>query len=207
MNYNTQRGNMPMPEYGRSVQEMVDHALTIEDRAERQRCAETIISIMAGMFPQQREVDDYQNKLWDHLAYMSGYQLDVDYPCEITRLGGERIRPDRISYPKGGIRFRHYGRTVPELIGKAADMQEGPERDQLIRLAAVQMKKDLMLWNKEMVDDARIAEDIRQFSDGRIVIDGELLRSSFPQQGQQQNQQAQGQQRQGQRQRRNRKRY
>ncbi|KAA6339288.1 hypothetical protein EZS27_012781, partial [termite gut metagenome] len=29
---------MPLPEYGRGIQNMVDHALTIEDRAKRQLC-------------------------------------------------------------------------------------------------------------------------------------------------------------------------
>ena len=50
MEYNTQRKKLPLPEYGRSVQNMVDYALTIEDRAERQRCARTIIGIMGSMF-------------------------------------------------------------------------------------------------------------------------------------------------------------
>ena len=45
MQYNTQQKRMPLPEYGRSIQNMVDHALTIEDRAERQRCANTIITV------------------------------------------------------------------------------------------------------------------------------------------------------------------
>ena len=51
MQYNTQQKRMPLPEYGRSIQNMVDHALTIEDRSERQRCANTIINIMGNMFP------------------------------------------------------------------------------------------------------------------------------------------------------------
>ena len=51
MNYNTQREKMPMPEYGRAVQEMVEYAVTIPDRAERQHCANTIINIMGSMFP------------------------------------------------------------------------------------------------------------------------------------------------------------
>ena len=64
MQYNTQQKRMPLPEYGRSIQNMVDHALTIEDRAERQRCANTIINIMGNMFPHLRDVPDFKHKLW-----------------------------------------------------------------------------------------------------------------------------------------------
>ena len=80
MQYNTQQKRMPLPEYGRSIQNMVDYALTIQDRAERQRCANTIINIMGNMFPHLRDVPDFKHKLWDHLAIMSGFELDIDYP-------------------------------------------------------------------------------------------------------------------------------
>ena len=63
MEYNTQQRKLPLPEYGRSVQNMVDHALTIEDREERQRCANTIVNIMGGMFPQLRDMEDFRHKL------------------------------------------------------------------------------------------------------------------------------------------------
>ena len=78
MEYNTQQRTLPLPEYGRSVQNMVDHALTIEDRAERQRCANTIINIMGGMFPHLRDVPDFKHKLWDHLAIMADFKLDAE---------------------------------------------------------------------------------------------------------------------------------
>ena len=85
MQYNTQQKRMPLPEYGRSIQNMVDYALTIQDRAERQRCANTIINIMGNMFPHLRDVPDFKHKLWDHLAIMSGFELDIDYPYDRRR--------------------------------------------------------------------------------------------------------------------------
>ena len=175
MNYNTQREKMPMPEYGRAVQEMVEYAVTIPDRAERQRCANTIINIMGSMFPTLRDVPDFQGKLWDHLAFMSDYKLDIDYPFEITRLEKTQQKPEHIDYPAGDIRYRHYGHILPSLIKEAVNMHEGPERSQLVRLLAVQMKKDLMTWNKEMVSDERIADDFAYFSRGRLMLqDGDL---------------------------------
>ena len=80
MEYNTQQRKLPLPEYGRSVQNMVDYALTIKDREERQRCANTIVNIMGGMFPHLRDVADFKHKLWDHLAIMADFKLDIDYP-------------------------------------------------------------------------------------------------------------------------------
>ena len=85
---------MPLPEYGRSIQNMVNHALTIENRAERQRCANTIINIMGNMFPHLRDVPDFKHKLWDHLAIMSDFKLDIDYPYEIIRK--DKTEPGRL---------------------------------------------------------------------------------------------------------------
>ncbi len=191
-NYNTQRDKLPMPEYGRSIQKMVDYALTIKDKAERQRCADSIIAIMGNMYPALRDVPDFRNKLWDHLAFMSDYKLEIDYPCEITILKKGRQEPDRIEYSNGDIRFVHYGRIVPELIEKVSQMEEGPARNQLVRLVAVQMKKNLMTWNKEMVDDERIANDMYNLSRGRIQLREGDLNVTFAQAPPQQNQQKNG---------------
>ena len=90
MNYNTERKKLPMPEYGRGIQNMVEFAVTIQDRAERQQCANTIVTIMGNMFPHLRDVPDFKHKLWDHLAVMSDYRLDIDYPYEIIRKDDEK---------------------------------------------------------------------------------------------------------------------
>ena len=90
MQYNTQQKRMPLPEYGRSIQNMVDHALTIEDRAERQRCANTIINIMGNMFPHLRDVPDFKHKLWDHLAIMANFQLTTNITMLTPRI---KVKP------------------------------------------------------------------------------------------------------------------
>ena len=175
MKYNTQEKTLPMPEYGRAVQKMVDHAITIEDRAERQRCANTIIAVMGNMFPQLRDVAEFKHKLWDHLAIMSDFKLDIDYPYELVAPETLHPTPQRLSYPKGGIRYRHYGRCIEEMMKKACDMSDGEERDELLRLIAAQMKKEYVLWNKESVEDSKIIEDIREYSNGQICLSEEKL--------------------------------
>ena len=175
MKYNTQEKALPLPEYGRAVQKMVDHALTIEDRAERQRCANTIIAVMGNMFPQLRDVAEFNHKLWDHLAVMADFKLDIDYPYELADPSTMHPTPERLSYPKGNIRYRHYGRCIEEMMTKACEMPDGEERDELLRLIAAQMKKDYVLWNKDGVEDSKIIEDIRDYSNGQICLSEEKL--------------------------------
>ena len=176
MQYNTQQKRMPLPEYGRSIQNMVSHALTIEDRAERQRCANTIINIMGNMFPHLRDVPDFKHKLWDYLAIMSDFKLDIDYPYEIIRKDNLNTRPEVIPYPSTKIRYRHYGRTLEVLIKKAIDFPEGDEKQNLIALICNHMKKDYMTWNKDTVDDRKIAEDLNEYSDGKLQMTDNIIK-------------------------------
>ena len=182
MEYNTQRRKMELPEYGRSVQNMVDHALTIEDREERQRCANTIVSIMGGMFPHLRDVPDFRRKLWDHLAIMADFKLDIDYPFEVVKPEELAVKPEQVAYSSGPIRYRHYGHILEELVKKAVEVEDEEERKALVRLLAIQMKKSLVNWNKEGIDDQKIVEDLREFSNGAIDLQVEDLRLNEPQQ-------------------------
>lgn len=165
---------MPLPEYGRSIQNMVDHALTIEDRAERQRCANTIINIMGGMFPHLRDVPDFKHKLWDHLAIMSDFKLDIDYPYEIVHKDKLESKPEPIPYPSTRIRYRHYGRTLEVLIKQAIEFPEGDEKQNLVALICNHMKKDFMAWNKDTVDDRKIADDLAELSGGKLEMTEEI---------------------------------
>ena len=176
MEYNTQRRKLPMPEYGRSVQNMVNHAMTIENREERQRCANTIINIMGSMFPHLRDVPDFKHKLWDHLAIMSDFKLDIDYPFEVVKQEELAMKPAQVDYPTGGIRYRHYGRFLQEMVKKAVLIEDEAERKQLINMLAVQMKKSFNNWNKDGVEDQKIVDDLCELSDGAINLKVEDLR-------------------------------
>ena len=176
MEYNTQRKKMELPEYGRSVQNMVDHALTIEDREERQRCANTIVNIMGGMFPHLRDVPDFKHKLWDHLAIMSDFKLDIDYPFEIVKKEDLVVKPEKLAYPNADFRYRHYGRFLEGMVKKVVEIEDEEEKKQLINLLAIQMKKDLNNWNKEGIEDQKIVDDLREYSNGAIDLQVEDLR-------------------------------
>ena len=176
MEYNTQRKKMELPEYGRSIQNMVDHALTIEDREERQRCANTIVNIMGGMFPHLRDVPDFKHKLWDHLAIMADFKLDIDYPFEIVKKEDLVVKPEKLAYPNADFRYRHYGRFLEGMVKKVVEIEDEEEKKQLINLLAIQMKKDLNNWNKEGIEDQKIVDDLREYSNGAIDLKVEDLR-------------------------------
>lgn len=176
MQYNTQRKKLPLPEYGRSIQNMVDYALTLEERSERQRCANSIINIMGSMFPHLRDVPDFKHKLWDHLAIMANFKLDIDYPYEIIAKDNLGTKPEQIPYPSTRIRYRHYGRTLEVLIKKAMEFPEGDEKNNLVALIANHMKKDYIAWNKDTIDEGKINEDLMELSAGKLWLTDEVLR-------------------------------
>ena len=176
LDYNTQREKLVLPEYGREVQEMVDYAQTIADKEERQRCAETIVAIMDRMSPQNRENPDYKRKLWDHLAIMSNFQLDIDWPYDISGATQIAHKPEPLGYPMTDIPVRHYGKMMFELFEKLQTMPEGPERDELVRQTANQMKRNLYHWSNGSADDEKIASDLARFTNGKIQLDLETFK-------------------------------
>jgi hypothetical protein len=176
LDYNTQLKRLELPEYGRNIQRMVDYALTLEDKEERAKCAQTIISIMGNLFPHLRDVPDFKHKLWDHLAILADFKLDIDYPYEIIRKENLYTKPERVPYGAKRIKVRHYGKSVEELIEKATAMEEGPERNRLIELLANHMKKSILSWNRESVEDEKIFDDLRQLSEGRIDVGPDTVR-------------------------------
>ncbi|MFY9153149.1 MAG: DUF4290 domain-containing protein [Prolixibacteraceae bacterium] len=168
MDYNSSRSKLAIPEYGRNLQNMVNHIMTIEDRDERNRAARTVIDIMGAMYPYLRDVSDFKHKLWDHLAIMANFQLDIDYPYTPPSPEFFNTPPKRIPYDNNKIKYRHYGKTIEFLIEKAAVYEDEKERELLIKLIANHMKKSYVVWNKDSVTDDKILEDIEELSKGKI---------------------------------------
>lgn len=170
LDYNTRREKLVLPEYGREIQKMVDFAMTLKTREERNRCAYNIISIMERMFPQNKENKDYKQKFWDHLALMSGFKLDIDYPVDIDEAKKITAKPEPMPYPKQVNPVKHYGSMMFELFEKLKTMKPGRERDELTRLVANQMKRNLIGWSHGSSDDEKIAADLERFTDGNIQL-------------------------------------
>ena len=171
LDYNTQRESLVLPEYGREVQQMVDHCVSLPTRAERQRCAETIVRVMDRMAPRSGSNYDHRHKLWDHLALMSGFKLDIDYPVDIDEAQRMLKRPAPMPYPMKRIPVRHYGNMMFEVFGLLKQMPAGRERTELTRLAANQMKRDLVQWGHGSNDDEKVASDLANYTDGKVQLD------------------------------------
>lgn len=173
LDYNTQREKLILSEYGREIQKMVDYAIALPTKEERQRAAETIIFQMENKNPQVREDGDYQRTLWDHLYLMSRRELDIDWPYDVADADKILSKPQPMKLPNDNQNNypRHYGQLVSALFDRLKTMPEGEERDELVRLTANQMKQDLVTWGHGSMDNERVADDLARFTDGVIQLD------------------------------------
>ena len=168
--YNTQRKRMSLPEYGRNVQKMVDHIKTIEDREERNRAARTIIQIMGNLNPHLRDEGDFKHKLWDHLALIADFELDIDPPYPPLEPTSLNEKPNQIPYRQEDIRYLHYGRIIEMMIDAASKMKDGEEKEYLTTLIVNQMKKAYVTWNRNQVADEVIIGDMIMLSGGKLKM-------------------------------------
>ena len=168
MEYNTQREQLKISDYGRNVVKMINYAKQLPSREERTQMANVIIDVMAQLNPKIKERTDYKHILWDHLMVMADYNLDVDCPYQINREETENFHPHRLALRDSKIRYRHYGRALEDMIRAVAVMPAGEERDTLTAQIAQTMKRQYLQWNRDTVDDALITEQLGELSDGRL---------------------------------------
>ena len=171
--YNTERPDIQYPEYGRSVQEMIQYAKTIENPRKRQNTVEAIIQLMMQLNPiGNRNVDDYREKLWNHAFAIGNYELDVTPPPNIIiRRKDERERPQPLGYPPSATRFRHYGNGIQALIKKAIEMPDGSKKEGFVEVIGAYMKLAYKTWNREhYVSDDIVKEDLEILSDGQLSM-------------------------------------
>jgi hypothetical protein len=171
MEYNTARGKMLLPEYGRNVQNMIQHAMEIEDREERNRAAQAIIEVMGQLNPHLRDVDDYRHKLWTHLFVMSDFKLDVDSPFEIPEEESLQERPEPVPYPKSKIRFGHFGQYTQKILEESKEMTDEGEREYMTNSMGNFMKKQYLIHNNNAVENNVIADQLSELSKGDLKIE------------------------------------
>ncbi len=176
MEYNTDRPQLKIPEYGRNVHNMVNYCMSIEDREKRNKVAKSIIDVMGNLNPHLRDVPDFKHKLWDHLFILSNFTLDVESPYPIPTPQTFEEKPERVTYPEKSRRFRHYGAIIRKMVAYVQNMEEGELKEGLKISIANQMKKSYILWNKDTVQDDIIFKELALISDGKIKLSGvELL--------------------------------
>ncbi|MBL7766863.1 MAG: DUF4290 domain-containing protein [Chitinophagaceae bacterium] len=179
MEYNTTRELMPIKEYGRSVHNMVKHLMTIEDPEARQRNAEAVVEVMAILSPQTKSIEDYKQKLWDHLFLISDYKLDVKSPYPIPTQALKQRKPDPLHYPKQKIKWNHFGVTFEKLYTKAIAETDEEKKTGYIQVLALFMKVAYNNWHKENVHDDMIRDELSQMSKGALIWDPTLRFKDF----------------------------
>lgn len=170
MEYNTTKEKLILPEYGRTIQDMVAYAMTLTDRAERQHCAETIISIMGKFNTQSKDRDEKLKMLWDHLALISNYKLDVDSPYPITIITDEERQQPHVEYPHRPTRYRHYGATLEAMVQALPSITDPQQQHDATLLILSQMAKSLWQWNRNILTPQKLADDLHELSDGKITL-------------------------------------
>lgn len=163
-----------MREYGRHIQGLINYAITIENREERQKVAEDIVQLMIILNPQLKSVVDYKHKLWDHLFIMSKFKLDVDSPYPIITEETARIKPADLPYPKNNINYRHYGKNVEAMIQKAIEMEDFDKKATFIEIIGNFMKLTYKNWSNEEVNNELVKGDLKTMSKGLLEISDEM---------------------------------
>ena len=169
--YNSQRKPLVLPEYGRHIHEMVNYIKTVESSEDRNRMAKSLINIMANLTPGMRDNPEFKNKLWNHLAQMANYELDVEYPCPITLKEDFQKPPNKLPYPSNRIKQKHYGGIAQSCLRKFKEMPDSESKTVLLEMLANHMKKLYLLWNKEAVSDEQIFTDMAEMAGDVSLID------------------------------------
>ncbi len=170
LEYNTEREHLIIPEYGRHLQKMINHAVAQESKEERNRLAKAIISVMGNMQPHLRDVSDFQHKLWDQLFIMSDLKLDADSPFEKPTEEMLSLRPEPLKYPQNFPKYRFYGNNIKTMIDVANTWEDGEMKQALEYTIANHMKKSFLNWNKDTVEDVVIFGHLFELSNGKIDL-------------------------------------
>lgn len=168
--YNTSRGKLILPEYGRNIHMMVDYIKTIEDRDERNRLAHSVVAVMGNLNPHLRDINDFKHKLWDHLALIANFDIDIDYPYDPPRPETFIEKPKKVDYGTHRIKYKHYGLSIEKMIEATAELPDSDDKHRIFNVIANHMKKAYYSWNRENVDDEVILKDLQTLANGTVDV-------------------------------------
>ncbi len=175
MAYNTQSEPLVISEYGRYVQKLAQHLCSIPDRIKRNELARTMIQIMINLNPSVKELENYEQKLWDHLYIITDFELDVDGPFEKPEREVVEQRPSQIPYKDELIKFRFYGRNLQTMVEKAVEIEDQEIKTAFVNYIASFMVNSSRNWNDENLDKATVINHLRTLSKGALDLTEEDL--------------------------------
>ena len=175
LQYNTNRKQLIIPEYGRHIHLMVEQIMEKKDKGERNKLAKAVIGVMGNLNPHLRDVPDFQHKLWDQLFIMSNFKLDVDSPFEKPEAEKLSAKPEKLPYPQNYPKYRFYGNNIKRMIDIAINWEEGELKNALVYNIANHMKKCFLNWNKDTVEDSVIHSHLDELSKGKLRVSSDQL--------------------------------
>ena len=179
--YNTDLENLMIPEYGRNIHKMVEHAKKIEDREERNKCVKAIVKVMDLINPNTRNnnnSEEHQQKLWSHLFIISNFDLDIDTPYAKPSKDSYQTRPEKVPYPSNDIKYGHYGKIMEDMVKAATEFKEGEEKQKLVKHIANLLKTSYLQWNRDTVNDNLIVKQLEELSEGKLTIETDQFRET-----------------------------
>lgn len=176
LEYNTQRAQLKLREYGRNVQNLVAHLRTIENKEERNKKATTLVELMKLINPDLGNDNETDQKVWDDLHIISNFELDIEGPFPKPDPSVLEKKPDRLNYYSNEIKYRHYGRGVELLIDQAIQMEDPKEKEGAIVAIGRLMKGFFQTWNKESIEDEQVLKNIKKLSKDQLDINIETVK-------------------------------
>lgn len=166
--YNSQRPNIILKEYGRNVQKLVEYIRNTPDKKKRTDLAYTLIELIKQLTPSIKEQGDDPQRLWDDLYIIADFNLDVNNPFPVPERETLFKKPMTMKYPQSNVRFKHYGKNIEKLVKEALKKEDPQEREDAIIYLGKLMKTFYGNWNKETLDDSVILKDIQAMSGGAL---------------------------------------
>lgn len=177
LEYNTQREQLTLREYGRNVQNLVKFIREEGDKEKRNKYAALLVDLMKMINPElNKDATEYNQKVWDDLFIISHFNLDVESPFPIPEATILDRKPDRMGYQSNEIKYRHYGRSVEILIENASKLEDPKEKEGAVITIGRLMKTFYLTWNKDNIEDEQILKTIRQLSNDQLDIDIEKVK-------------------------------
>jgi hypothetical protein len=172
--YNTQRRNLLLPEYGRHIQKMIQYVKSVKDREKRNEQVRAVVAVMGNLNPHLRDIVGFRHKLWDHVYIIGDFDIDIDSPYPVPTPETFKEKPAVIPYMHTPVSIMHYGRHVENMVKAITAHPDSETKDAMIAALAQYMKKLYLTWNKDTVSDEIIFKDIAALSNGRIRVNPAL---------------------------------
>jgi len=170
LSYNTQLEKIALTEYGRGVQEMVEHLKLENDRDKRNILAHTVFKVMVNLNPEIKNQTNYEQTVWDHMHEIANFELDIDNEYPAPEPTAKAEKPEHLGYRDVLSKYRYYGRNLIDMIDGAKDMEDGELKSMYINYIASFMVNSSKNWNEEDLTPTQVVQHLADLSEGKLQI-------------------------------------